>query len=615
MVILIKHSRDIPEALECFPAVRGGRCMVVGGDIDRDALDAAGLSHYVPVVPPELEERFLREYIELVDILGGWNGDRRLWWATDVASKNRVYSPLFPLLKDFCLCLASARTADEDGKTLVVVGAPDSFLEPLRSVLGVVESVGYDTSRVARWKRYATGRLVQLRGLLGGLRVALRRCREAWKVFPRERLRGLGGRPVYLIKSFAYSSSFSDGGDFDDPFFKELSPFLERMLPGHWQVQTVTMSFEGEAAQYRKMAGLGQPVTPAEAWLRPRDLLGGALVLLGGVLRPFRVAGNLEFLSADVTELVRDTLNSGGGRITPLHYLYFPLGRRLAEDLDLRACVLTFEGNPWENMFVRGIRKSGGHVPTLGVQHAVLIKEAAGVFKGCREVRTGCLPDRILTTGEVPASILRTYGQVPSDRIEPACALRYGYLYREEVADRDFDPASVEVLVVLEGLPGADGLVRYVLRESGACAGVRFRIRAHPVRPLDVILRGLGESLADYSNVEASTGGSVSDDVEESDVVMYWGTTVALEALMMRRPLIHYDAGGVLNCDPLFGFDEFKWVVRGGTSLRETLAELANVMEKDRDRRVRAGTEYIGGYFNKVNDETLQPYVRGIAAG
>ena len=62
-------------------------------------------------------------------------------------------------------------------------------------------------------------------------------------------------------------------------------------------------------------------------------------------------------------------------------------------------------------------------------------------------------------------------------------------------------------------------------------------------------------------------------DVENSSTVLCRGTTVALEALMMEKPLIHFDRGNFLSYDPLFEFDDFKWTVRKSQELSPVLAE------------------------------------------
>ena len=616
MVILLNDMSEFVHICQQHPSVAdGGWYMAFASTTNTYELEKAGYSRYEDSYPSVDEgEGFLREYIELVDALAVDNGSRLLWWASDIASKNRVYSPLVPVLNSLYRCLRAVQAACEENKHLIFVDLPSAYIpiiEKIAPLVITVESTA-SSSLLVLWTRIKE-RWITFRELLSGLRVVIIRCREARAIFGHTPWEKCEGHPVYLIKSFSYPSSFKTKGEFDDPFFKELFFFLKKQLPEGWVVPTLTMSFDDRVPQYEKMTRLAdRSVMPAETFLGFRDIFAGFFVLLSGIFHPFKTQEKLFFFGQDVTDLVRQTLVSGGSRISLLHYLYYAIGKRVALSMDVRACALTTEGNPWENMFIAGVRAVNPGTLCVGAQHAVLIKEAPGVFKGRRELANGLQPSRIVTTGEIPAEMIRKYSQFPANAIYAACALRYDYLYKDAFIDKAFDPARIEVLVVLEGLPGTEALVSYVLRESCKCPRAQFSIRAHPVLPLETVLEGLGERLCDYPNVSASIGGSVSDDVAKSDVVMYWGTTVALEALMMGKPLVHYSTGSVLSCDPLFEFSEYKWVANSATPLVEILGRVSDALLGSRKQRVDAGVEYIQRYLRPVKDEFLMPYVDGL---
>lgn len=611
MVIFVKSSSDLPECFKMYPN-KGGSFVACGSRCDLTLLERNGFTSHCLDLTADEEERFLRDYIELIDVLGQENGSRRLWWASDAASKNRVYSPLLPLLKDMQICMKAIQEAEASKTPLIILAASNALADVLKSLCSESVMVGYaQLSLAQRLLRQIKGRWTLFRELLSGLRVVVQRCREAWEYFGPAEMGQEEGHPVYLLKSFSYPSAFTVDGQFDDPFYKELPKYLAKNLPSDWSVRTIVMAFDDRVAQYEKMIDSRQSVIAVESYLQPLDILSGSFALLVGILRPFRIGRGVTFLGHNVAGVLQESFECDGGRVSLLHYLYYAIGKRLSATMDIRACVMTMEGNPWENMFVAGLRHGKTSTAILGVQHAVLIKEASGVFKGHNEVEHGWLPDYIMTTGSITADIIRRYSQYPSDKVIPSCALRYGYLYDMSRQARSVERDSTVVLVVLDGLPGADDMVQYVLRESGTCSDTEFLIRAHPVRPLEYILAEMGERLDDYPHVNESPGGSVLDDVRGCDVVMYWGTTVSLEALMMGKPLIHYDNGSVLSCDPLFDFSAYKWIVADGVALGDVLSEIVAVKGSQQEN-ARTGVEYIEQYLSQVNDRSLHEYIERV---
>jgi len=137
----------------------------------------------------------------------------------------------------------------------------------------------------------------------------------------------------------------------------------------------------------------------------------------------------------------------------------------------------------------------------------------------------------------------------------------------------------------------------------------RFRIRAHPGLQLSKLLKKIGKRIIPGGNVEVSLGGTVASDVEDSSAVLYWGTTVALEALMMGKPLIHFDRGDLLSYDPLFEFDDFKWTTTKSQDLRSVLEEIRGLSEEESAVLKEKGRNYIRSYFHKVDDKSMSKFL------
>lgn len=562
---------------------------------------------------PVLRKVFLEDYMALLDALAEANGRDLHWWATDLASKNRFTSPLLPLLNVFARCLAAARSAAAEGAPLVLAGVPWPVILALKAA---ADRNGWDLRVVegplSRLGARLRGQWQAARLLLSHLRAALRRVRRPKPPLPGGWTEALTGRrPAYLVKSFVYCHSIRPDGSFDDPFFGPLAGFLK----GNLDAVVLSLVEDFEADDWRNC--VRDEVLPVDFWLSAGDVWRGFFeVALGRVFRPFRVPDGLVFLGADVTALVRECLASGGWRIQLLQYLHRFVGRRIAGSCRLVGLAQTFEGNPWERMLLAGIREASAEVPSFGYQHSVVPQAAAGVFVTQSEARLCPLPDSILTTGRIPAEIVRRYGRLPATRVRPCCALRYDYLSRQEGALAARKPGEPFcVLVALEGVWEVLPLVEYVLNEAPRCPGVVFRIRAHPILQLSRYLAALSRGLDPSGNVEESAGGPVSGDVGVCDAVLYWGTTMALEALMLGKPLIHFDRGDLPSFDPLFEFTAFKWTVSAQQAFLPVLDAIRGLAAEETAGRASSGREYIRAYFHPVSDEAMRLFLPEAAAG
>ena len=414
-----------------------------------------------------------------------------------------------------------------------------------------------------------------------------------------------------MIKSFVYPGSFSKDDHYLDPFFGGLAEFLTKNLGDKIDILTVTVSFEKkDECLKRPRRAKGKPVVPLEVFLTWRDVIKGFQELFWGrITKLFRTSDKVWFLGHNITALLNECLASGGWRIPFYQYLHLAAGVRISNTCKLHSCALTFEGNPWERMFIAGLKRNNSQLPIHGYQHSVVPQAAAGVFISPREKENSPLPSIVLTTGEIPAGIMRRYGTLSKDSIQPACALRYQYLYNIDYREKDARQSGFLVLVALEGVLEVLPLLEYVLDQAPKCPNVLFRIRAHSVLPLSKLLNRLGRRIKPEGNIEASPGGTVAGDVEDSSAVLYWGTTVALEALMMGKPLIHFDRGDFLSYDPLFEFNDFKWTVGKNQELHAVLEEIRDLTEDRRAVLKERGRNYIRSYFYEVDDKSMSKFL------
>lgn len=502
----------------------------------------------------------LKDYLKLIDSLADMNGDDLFWWATQAASKNRVMSPVVTLLNNG------------------IVNA--SFLSKCR------------------------GRFSQIKDLFVEFGRVLKKMRIAKKEFRKQN----SSKSTYVIKTFLYASSVKDK-TIEDPFFGPLAVCMQNECTD-LNIVTVYVDFDHTCSLMRQVAAKPcRRFMPLEFFISYRDAfvaLGELLVRI--VAQPFDTPQGCRFMGKDVSESLGRFFSIQGAGLSYVHYVHRYAAHGLLREYNVAGSAITYEGNAWERMYTLGMREQGQRVEIVGYQHAVVPMAAAGVFPQAAESQKCPLPDRVLTTGKVPADIISSYSAMSGEQVTPVGALRYSYAQDLNVKPPLSVKDNLVVLVALEGLAEAIDLVKYVLDNAAKCDNVIFFLRAHPSRPLAVYLDELNVMLEDYSNVHESEGLNVLEDLQRSDVVLYWGTTMALEALLMGIPLVHFDRNDLLSNDPLFAFDVFKWVVNKNVELMPTFIDIKNVKEADFIEKQQEGISYVKKYFHPVNESVAQQF-------
>ncbi|MDQ6973085.1 MAG: hypothetical protein Q9M30_10585, partial [Mariprofundaceae bacterium] len=416
-----------------------------------------GVVEIDPELPEiELRDSLLQDYIDVIGRLSKTNVANDLWWATDMASKNRFVSPFPVLLGDFVQSMLAIEQCESTHPCLHVTGASWPLIAGIQAY---AESKGIEvrvlTFPGARLCYRLKGKVRVWGGLFKSALLAVLNIFKAHRAFPPDSQSIGRNNPVYLVKSFVYPASFGENGCYHDPFFGDLPTILQRQLGDAVQLVTMSLGFTDKYHCYQSMKQLtDRVVVPLEAYLRLRDVVRALVNISRHLLfHPFRLPDAIPFQDADLVPLLQESLAADGGSIQFFQYLHYYAARRFARQYDVSACLLTYEGNPWERMYIRGLREVCPGVLVIGYQHSVVPQAAAGMFLSESELGLVPHPDRIVTTGEKTADILKKYSAFPHERIYAGCALRYAYLYDLAVLPRrcDADDRFV-VLVALEGV-------------------------------------------------------------------------------------------------------------------------------------------------------------------
>ena len=560
------------------------------------------------------KESILTDYVSAMGNLAELNAKSGIWWATFIASKNRFASPMPEALNSFIFCLKALKQCERDGLDLYILGITWPVIVAIEDHAKTISlRVTVHAGQGSKFFSRVRGKVQTWFYLLEDLITLFIKVLKASFYFGGIGNKIIKDKPVYIIKSFIYPSSFSDDNSFSDPFFGNLVSYLKSKQGEDLQVVTLCQGIADKGRSYRKMRKIkSQIVVPAESFLRFRDvLLTGITIIWYYLTTAFKVPVEVPFQQINLSPLLREILSSGGQKISLSHYSYRYVAKHLAKKYQLKACLMTYEGNPWEWMFILGLRTELPDLLIMGYQHSVVPQSAAGIFLSPWENNFIPHPDRIITTGKVSADILKRYSGFSNNEIYPSCALRYQYLHEYEILPRRLQESQpFTLLVALEGVVEVAELFAYAMDQARKLPEIRFIVRTHPVLSLDSILASFGECKNDLpSNVVISTIDKVADEMVQCDAVLYWGTTVSLEALMMGRPVIHFDRGDVLGYDPLFEFEDLKWVVDRNSSIQEIISDIQRLEDQEYLGLSNQGRSYVKQYLSKVNDLAMEYFL------
>lgn len=603
---IVYNQKQLRAHLRQCLSIKDKRCgYLVMGKRDGalvNLLQENGVQEMLPKPPsPEERDRFLKEYIRCIGSIGE-EYKAKMWWATDIASKNR-FTPRVPNLLQQFLSVSSVVDSDEFD-CLILVNPCWAIVSSLQKLLQKKDiTLYFPRHSVQKWQelcfqrmRYSASVLYHTIKILFRRRLARRAVQHIIED------RSLRKRQWYVIKTFIYDRSFSQDGTYRDAFFGSLPNFLKQKTP--------VLLFAVILGNYKKCLELirtsqSQLIVPLEAFLLPIDILKAMVNVLFSFIK---IKKPVYFFDHDVTDLINNELMRTGNGITFYQVLHYSSTKRFLQVFSTRTFLLTYENNPWERMCILALRKYAPLAKIIAYQHTVVHHSAANIFPSQYEKLHAPMPDKIFTVGKVSKDIIERYGDYEKGLVEPACGLRFESFFTTLRIKEKSQPIK-RILVPLEGVIEAYKLVNYVLRELKNERQYEICIRPHPALDLGRLMCYFEDSLSALPQVRISSNTSSREDVEWADVVVYWGSTVALEAFILGVPVICYDSGSILNYDPLFECQYLKWAVCEHEPLKQVIDKIEQISKEDFHLLQKKAQAYTQEYIYPINQQCFSQFI------
>lgn len=542
-------------------------------------------------------DKFLKEYVSLIGTVGV-EQNHILWWATDIASKNRFTSSFGKILQEFWIAHRAIYFDGYDSLFLINCSWPiENTLRKMLKQIGLVDKLWEMVQNVYYFSKTFFYKLFYC------TRTGLKVC---WNIFVVHKLLGITIRDrlnkehaYSVIKSFILQGSFSAQGVYQDNYFGILPQVLASEGPVFILAMVLT-GFKENIKSIKNSSGI--LLVPLEYFLKLRDVWHYARKYF--YYYP-RIKSQLLFSKVDVADILNKELIRSFCKIQLYQLLHYPAMKRMLKQICLKTFIMTCENNPWERMCIFAIKEVQPLCKILGYSHNVIPQASANMFISYREKGVVPLPDKILTTGEEPKRIMEYYGCYETDFIQSACGLRFQYLLNKPLSERR--PIK-NILLALEGIEDVRYLIDYALKELRNHPLYQMTIRTHPILPWHYFVKKYHYRIDGCSNIVISYEKSLYEDINNSDVILYWGTTVALEALSMGKPVIHFDNGSLLSYDPLFRCPALRWKVSQQDSLPEIFSQIESLSDEEYICCQSKAKEYIRSYFQEVTPQSLEAF-------
>jgi surface carbohydrate biosynthesis protein (TIGR04326 family) len=540
-------------------------------------------------------ESFTGKYIRFISQVNARNHSWH-WWAMQFTVKNPLITSLCRDTFSFLLVAELARSGEEP---LVVIADSMGLAVQVRhwgkrEGVAVVISQTSDQPLKQALKNYTPS------GTIRAFLKTLRLWAHSRRYWPKKDL----ANNYLVITTLTHPQSFPDDRGYRDAYFGEL---VDRASDSNMRPLILAQMLENPFTQIKKLERVkfSVPIVPVESCLTIWTLLLCLFQSLRLYFLPPRLQHPIEIDGMNLGPLVRLAVIDGrhsGDFFLDLRVYY--AAAALASRVRVARCLYPYENRSWEKMLLLGLRNASPQTVISGYQHASVTRSHTNFFLGPEEALVMPLPDNILTTGKMTEQWLNRDGNYPPKFFKTACALR-----QSRSADLPQKPSSTPIHNVLAVLASdvAEhvGALNFLCQAFDGVGGYEVRIRPHPSVPL--------ESALEIASVEeplffTASPGTLEEDLEWADVVLYASSTVGMEAAARGIPVIHMDLGDFLDADPMSGWNELRWPVDEPCKLNKTIQEIQDIPTQEfKDRQTKA-RRYVATYLQPVTSEGIRAF-------
>lgn len=527
------------------------------------------------------------------------------WWATTIASKNLYVSNLYKnIYKYLQFDEAIKKVIDSDPKKpdIVVIIENDCLK---KQMIDLCNDYGIEHNLSGTKVRTGWGldrSLQLLRSNMFFLKDGWKKKRQVNKLLKKTISKELKKSIRFtVLRTWIDKRNFNKSNDYTDQYFGRLKSALNE--------DSTVITLAGILSDYnnniKKIRDVKSEeiIIPQEYFI---DYLNYLSIFFGSMKKKLRSFEKITFKGLRIDHLVRGELEDNLlSRKFLNNLLYFYTVKNLSRRVRCESFIFPFENHSWEKMTVLALRKYSPTTKIVGYQHSHVPRNELSYFPTAGEQKILPLPDRIVTTGRHSKSILEKYGNYPHGMIQTGPALRYEYLFNYKIRKRI---RNNKILIALSiDKNSAFSLIQFIIKAFKGEGRFSITLRCHPLMPIETILKAGYLNLPGNFQIEPEK--DLADALNDADMVIYSGTTVCIEALMMGVPVIHADINRFYNSDPLFECEHLKWSVRKPGDLLNIIDRIYKLDNMQFKKEQDSARNYVENYFHPVSKTNLKKFI------
>lgn len=553
--------------------------------------------------PEKFKKEFFKSYIDLIGSLSK-EFNSIYWWASFTAAKNRFASKLLSRLFEYYTICKKLKELSHSSKDILLI-----LISPPFQILSSLKNYCKKNSIEIKIEGYFLRNFfIKCKEKLEHILRILYFILKCWykitivkiqfkKFFKKE----FEDKSCYILRTWVYSSSFSNYNKFSDSFFGRLPDFLTKK-------GKVLIILAGIIGNYKNIIKKIKNckdyiIFPEEYFLNYTDVFRAVFNCYSNRLK---IKHRVRFFDIDVTKIIQNELDNDYRKFIRTELLQKYIMKNFLKTFKVQIFTTTFENNPWEKVCFLTLKEISPSTKIIGYQHAVVTEASANMFISKEEASIIPIPDKIITVGEITKNIMEKYCSYPENTIKAACALRHEYIHKLD--KKNFFIKKNKIMIALEGVYECYKLIDLVFKALSDSKDYQIIIRPHPALPFNKIKKNLNFNIDLYNNFLISDK-SLQDDLMEADITIYWGSTVSIEALLLGIPVIHVNLDDIVSVDPLFECPYLKWTVKNESDLRRAVHEIYLMSYNEYLEHYKKAQDYIKKYFQEVTEDRLSEFI------
>jgi len=559
----------------------------------------------------ERQKEILTSFLEISDQINYNNGSNEFWWYSGLSTKSPYHNLIYKYLNEFIQIINCVEiTSGEKLNMLLIL--------PSKPVLSLLFEVAknnkweYESNGINRYENIINyiSKYIKLIRMFISTILYISKSEIIKRLLLNNTTIPSSDQEVYLIKSYAYNSSFDEDGKYIDPFFDKLSEHISKNTSNN--VITIAKSFSDISYCYNNLIKVNRNVVPFEYYHNSVDVFRSFLVLIYKLIYfNINLTINTKFLGYDINPLLASMNSFEFMNISVDQYFLKSVAKQICRKHKIFKCVMTFEGTPWERCFISSIRTHSPGTRILAYIHNCVPLSESNFFLTPSEIKYMPKPDSVMTSGNGSTSILKKFGYYPNNYIKSTCSFRYNYFFNSKhKTHKLLGKESLNILVILDGISECEVLYNYIINQAKKNNRHNFILRPHPALP-ENSLKKLFFNAEQFSNniYFTENKNSVIFDISSSDIVLYRISAVSFESIVLGRPVIYFDDNHFLPNDPLFELESFKWTINVNDEIIEVINMINELSDKTLEDLHNTAIKYVTNYYNPVNNHYLKEFL------